>query len=591
MKIISSPAPLLLLALGVVQAAHADSPTLRGSGGQRVLTMSGQDRDGMCRDHMLRNDAPLTITLYDSSSNTVTVNGQVYSLDGMSEWFVRTDDFQSLVNGQEQASSLSGSLLWRGIDANSGASIILMKDETGGIAFIQIQNGNTELSLLAMHGDDYPPGAFVIISAEDYDLNMMNSMFQYGEDEAYDATRAAGDSALDMLDQDGMLYDNTRGNNGGGRRRARTTSDAAGAAIDDQPEPSHNRKLQSCSSFTSIDVGIVYDSTFCAQVGGSEGAAQARVEAIVGLASQRYEVAGLCTTLRLSYLEGHCDPGSDIYQNVIDNPNLLDIFRNHFISDRQSVPRDVAHLFSGTDFSGDGVIGVAFTSTVCNPFAAYGINWMTFTNDINAQSLLFAHELGHNSGAPHFGSGNSGHIMNPSINNGQNGFSSSTINNINNYLGSQSCVATVSEGNDGDFEVIDDASDDNDSGRFCFSDRMMVDALGKGATRMDQLKVGDSVLTADGTYSKVYSFGHLDPLRKTEFLQIQTNDSKDLPLEITADHLLYVYNEESGEASLLPAGNVKNGDSLLTAQGLPAEDCFRSQGAASWHLRALHGCG
>jgi len=103
------------------------------------------------------------------------------------------------------------------------------------------------------------------------------------------------------------------------------------------------------------------------------------------------------------------------------------------------------------------------------------------------------------------------------------------------------------------------------SGGGCFSDRTLVVAQGKGPTRMDQLKVGDSVLTSDG-FSKVYTFGHLDVNRETDFLQIQT-DKNSKPLEITPEHLVYVVAKDGTTSRLLPAGQVRPGDLLQTAQG------------------------
>jgi len=100
----------------------------------------------------------------------------------------------------------------------------------------------------------------------------------------------------------------------------------------------------------------------------------------------------------------------------------------------------------------------------------------------------------------------------------------------------------------------------------CFSDRMSVMALGKGSTRMDDLEVGDWVLTQDGSYSKVYGFGHRNPQLKAEFVQILTSDSKlsEAPLELTADHMLYIFNKSTKQASLIPASQVKEGDLLVT---------------------------
>lgn len=96
---------------------------------------------------------------------------------------------------------------------------------------------------------------------------------------------------------------------------------------------------------------------------------------------------------------------------------------------------------------------------------------------------------------------------------------------------------------------------------------MTVDVSGKGATRMDKLQVGDSVLTVDGSYSKVYSFGHLEPGRKTEFLQIKTDKTNFLPLELTADHMLYLYDIDTEKTILIPARSIRTGDLLPSEQG------------------------
>jgi len=104
-------------------------------------------------------------------------------------------------------------------------------------------------------------------------------------------------------------------------------------------------------------------------------------------------------------------------------------------------------------------------------------------------------------------------------------------------------------------------------GFLCFSDHMMVMVQGKkGATHMDELQIGDVVLTSKG-YSRVYSFGHYEPSKWTEFLQIYTADSQQAPLEITADHLLYYHNHSTQNIELTPAGQVKVGDFLETSNG------------------------
>jgi hypothetical protein len=197
-----------------------------------------------------------------------------------------------------------------------------------------------------------------------------------------------------------------------------------------------------CGSFRNIEVAIAFDSSFCDKY-GSASAAQTRVETIVGLASQRYEVQGLCTRLQISNIEGYCTRNTDPYRNFM-NDGLLDSFRGFWNQTRQNRRRDVAQLFSGTDFSSNRVVGRAYLSAVCRLGSAYGVNWITFSNDINLQANLFTHELGHGAGAGHFGPerADSGHIMNDLLNDGENGFSATSINSMNAYLGRQTCLST-----------------------------------------------------------------------------------------------------------------------------------------------------
>ena len=95
----------------------------------------------------------------------------------------------------------------------------------------------------------------------------------------------------------------------------------------------------------------------------------------------------------------------------------------------------------------------------------------------------------------------------------------------------------------------------------CFSSRATVVTQGKGITRMDQLEIGDLVLAKDGTYTMVYSFGHLDRRRNHQFLRITTMGNQFEPLEITAGHLLFV-----DQIGLVPAGQIRVGDVLVTLE-------------------------
>jgi len=99
--------------------------------------------------------------------------------------------------------------------------------------------------------------------------------------------------------------------------------------------------------------------------------------------------------------------------------------------------------------------------------------------------------------------------------------------------------------------------------------------LGHGPTRMDALKIGDSVRTENGCYSPVYSFGHYESNKMTEYLQIQVGGKiqkyKPHPLEISMEHMLYKYIIQTKKKEAIPAGSIKVGDWIVADTGAPIE--------------------
>ena len=97
---------------------------------------------------------------------------------------------------------------------------------------------------------------------------------------------------------------------------------------------------------------------------------------------------------------------------------------------------------------------------------------------------------------------------------------------------------------------------------------------------MDELQIGDKVLTGDGTYQTIYSFAHktssssnLAPL--SDYLAIRTNAMKH-PLEISPLHMLYLAN-----GTLVAAENVQIGDLLLSTPATLASKTKRTNDAAA----------
>mmetsp|Transcript_24330 Transcript_24330/g.37003 ORF Transcript_24330/g.37003 Transcript_24330/m.37003 type:complete len:573 (+) Transcript_24330:374-2092(+) len=100
-------------------------------------------------------------------------------------------------------------------------------------------------------------------------------------------------------------------------------------------------------------------------------------------------------------------------------------------------------------------------------------------------------------------------------------------------------------------------------GGLCFSGATLVETKDRGLLRMDQLQLGDLVLTDAETYEPIYSFGHYDinAVNKAEFLQISTEQSLG-SLELTPNHFVF---KEGNQA--VPASSLSVGDKVVMASG------------------------
>ena len=210
-----------------------------------------------------------------------------------------------------------------------------------------------------------------------------------------------------------------------------------------------NKFTQTCSSYSILELAIAYDSSFCSYYGGSMNAETA-VMSIVAAVSRRFMQNPLCIKVRISHLEGYCDPTIDPYKEFIDlnrsgcgNTGLLHYVRDYWSINRNYVHRDAMHLFSGTGLecrSEGCVLGCAFRGMLCQNTAAFGVNYITYTSSSTLQGVLVSHELGHNSGATHEPQLN--YIMYSRITTAPFGFSTGSLADINDVLTSTSCITT-----------------------------------------------------------------------------------------------------------------------------------------------------
>jgi len=99
----------------------------------------------------------------------------------------------------------------------------------------------------------------------------------------------------------------------------------------------------------------------------------------------------------------------------------------------------------------------------------------------------------------------------------------------------------------------------------CFAGDTIVDVMDHGATKIENLELGDMVNIGDNKYSKVYSFGHKESSVRTEYVQIHystesTTTTK--PLKLSKNHMIFVVAEEDA-IKAVPASVVKPGDNLI----------------------------
>jgi hypothetical protein len=152
-----------------------------------------------------------------------------------------------------------------------------------------------------------------------------------------------------------------------------------------------DRNLQSqCSSFKVIEVAIAFDSTFCSRLGsGSSTRAKQAAQNIVATASVSYQRQGVCAKIKISHLEGYCNPSTDLYSNIVRNGDMscsnatsrsiLGTFTKYWRANRSGISRDTAHLFFGQGKPGS-TIGCASVNRVCSKSSGYGVNDMSSSN-------------------------------------------------------------------------------------------------------------------------------------------------------------------------------------------------------------------
>lgn len=142
----------------------------------------------------------------------------------------------------------------------------------------------------------------------------------------------------------------------------------------------------------------------------------------------------------------------------------LDEFIAHWRENETSVPRDIAHLFTGVDLDGS-IVGRAWIGVVCNESLGYGLSQALVRTNLAIRIGLISHELGHNWSAVHCTNDPACQIMCSALGGcdglGEPDFVSSSADSIMNHADKAGCL---------DFEVAACAGDTNADSIINFDD-------------------------------------------------------------------------------------------------------------------------
>jgi hypothetical protein len=191
-----------------------------------------------------------------------------------------------------------------------------------------------------------------------------------------------------------------------------------------------------------INIGMVGDFEFTDSMGsGAEAAILTRMNNVDGIFSDQLGVQ-----ITVPVVDLFTD-SSDPFTTSVPG-DLLDEVANYRILTSSQNSQGLTHLFTGRDLD-TSTVGIAFRDSLCS--SRFGSGLSEGRRGATTDSLIAAHEIGHNFGAPHDGQSGSAcesetgaFIMAPSQN-GSNQFSSCSINIMQPNADRAGCINPLPE--------------------------------------------------------------------------------------------------------------------------------------------------
>jgi len=199
-----------------------------------------------------------------------------------------------------------------------------------------------------------------------------------------------------------------------------------------------NAVSQAPGAVSQIDLGAIADFEFVSGISGDPAVAIAtRLNSVDGIFSAQVGVQMVVQTTEVFSTAN--DPFSDTTV-AFDLLDELGLYRSN---NANQSSQGLTHLFTGRNLDGS-TVGLAYGAALCSN--RFGAGLTQATNGAVTDSLVAAHEIGHNFGAPHDGDPNGAcaseavtFIMAPTVN-GSNQFSPCSIAEMQPVIAAASCI-------------------------------------------------------------------------------------------------------------------------------------------------------
>lgn len=190
-----------------------------------------------------------------------------------------------------------------------------------------------------------------------------------------------------------------------------------------------------------INIGAVGDfEAFDNHGANTEARILARLSNVDGIYSDQVGIQ-----ISVPVVEIFTDANDPFTTNVAND--LLDEVAAYRGSTPTQQAQGLTHLYTGRNLQGT-TAGVAFVGAICQPTAGSGLS--EISNSATIDSLIAAHEIGHNFGADHDGDATGTcatapltHIMAPSVNSNNDTFSACSIGVMQSHAAGASCVTQL----------------------------------------------------------------------------------------------------------------------------------------------------